>query len=193
MKKSGCQDSAVDLGCGFSFRPLLWVLEGGGKLYIWLVSWTLVDSGSEVILTLLVGTTSLARTHWSSILKKRQRYKICWGLEKMYWIKSGFISRCYVPCWVSAEHKDYKKALCSFLFLEYGAFEGSERYQIDHKWVIILDWFGIIQNFKKNPFHKRETERVLLFASTVFMNSKSPSFEKILLLTYIVQNSDIFK
>ena len=70
MKKSGCQDSAVDLGCGFSFRPRLWVLEGGGKLYIWLVSWTRADSGSELILTLLVGTTSFARIHWSSILKK---------------------------------------------------------------------------------------------------------------------------
>lgn len=67
QRQSGCQESAVDRGCGRILRPLLGlVVVVLGQLYNCEETCTFAEMGRELNLTLLVGTTSFARIHSSS-------------------------------------------------------------------------------------------------------------------------------
>ena len=69
QRQSGCQESAVDRGCGRILRPLLGlVVVVLGQLYNCEETCTFAEMGRELNLTLLVGTTSFARIHSSSRL-----------------------------------------------------------------------------------------------------------------------------
>ena len=89
-RKSGCQDKAVDLGCGLSFRPrLLLLLLVVGLLNSWDDNCTLADMGRELSLTRLVGTTSFARIHWSSRLKMKWSKNAKWLVTLNTYILGG--------------------------------------------------------------------------------------------------------
>ena len=70
QRQSGCQESAVDRGCGRTLRPLLGlvVVNVEGQLYNCEETCTFAEVERELNLTLLVGTTSFAKIHSSSRL-----------------------------------------------------------------------------------------------------------------------------